>query len=185
MFCNSDYLFTSRRLGFRKWEASDLDELAAMNADSQVMQHFPGTYTRAQSMEFITEMQQQFVENGFCYYAVDMLEPRAFAGFIGLSKQVFEADFTPCIDIGWRLKKDVWNRGYATEGARACLDYAFDVLNISTILAMAPKANRKSERIMQNINMKKVKDFIHPRLASDPHLQACVLYAIHRTDCRD
>jgi RimJ/RimL family protein N-acetyltransferase len=90
----------------------------------------------------------------------------------------FDADFTPCVDIGWRLTKEAWGKGLATEGAKRCLDYAFEVLNIEKIFAMAPSINIPSENVMKKIGMRKIKNFQHPLLLNCPELRECVLYQI-------
>ena len=172
----SDYIFTSRRLGFRNWKDSDLPLMAEINAHKEVMEFFPGTLSEKETLDFIVRMQKQFAEKGLCYFAVDILDGAKFIGFIGLSEQVFEADFTPCIDIGWRLKKSEWGKGYAVEGAKACLDFAFHQLKIDKVYAVAPAINHRSEIVMKKIGMMKVKTFDHPKLLNDARLKECILY---------
>ena len=175
---NSKYLFKSERLGFRNWYDSDIDIMAEINADADVMQYFSTAQSKEQTIDFIGRMKIQFNTLGFCYFAVDKLENNQFIGFIGINEQTFESDFTPCIDIGWRLKKSEWNKGFATEGASKCIEYAFDNLLIKNIYSITPKVNLKSEHIMQKIGMKKVKHFIFPPLEGDKRLEECVLYLI-------
>ncbi|MCH5714789.1 GNAT family N-acetyltransferase [Niabella hibiscisoli] len=172
------YLFTSDRPGFRNWESADIDPMAQINADMQVMEFFPSIATREQTTQFIERMKNQFEQKSFCYFAVDQLSTGAFVGFIGLSEQAYDADFTPCIDIGWRLKSSEWGQGLATEGAMRCLDYAFENLGLEQVYAIAPKINVKSERVMTKIGMKKYYEFAHPLLAGNARLQTCVLYKI-------
>jgi len=174
------YLFKSERLGFRNWLTDDLPLLAEINADPDVMEFFPTVQNLAQAEGFMIRMQKQLADKGRCYFAVEKLEDGAFIGFIGLSEQTFEASFTPCVDIGWRLAKKEWNKGYATEGAKKCLDYAFNHLNIEKVNGIAPKVNLRSIQVMEKIGMKKVADFIHPLLNNDERLKECVLYEIHR-----
>ncbi len=177
----NDYLFTSARLGFRNWIPADIDKLHEINSDEKVMEFFPSMPTKEQTTAFVVRMQEQFSERGFCYFAVDKLETGTLIGFIGLSLQTFEAAFTPCTDIGWRISSREWNQGYATEGANRCLDYAFDVLKIDNIFAIAPKLNVKSAHIMTKIGMQKLDEFEHPLLMNAEHLKTCVLYKINRT----
>ena len=125
-------------------------------------------------------MQHQFENKGFCYFAVDELVTGKFIGFIGLSEQSFEAPFTPCVDIGWRLRPDAWNQGLASEGALRCLEYAFNKLRLDEIYAIAPTINIKSEKIMQKIGMLKQYEFDHPLLADNTLLKKCNLYTISR-----
>ncbi len=103
---NKKYIFTSERLGFRNWILSDFDPLHAINSDEKTMEFFPGILTRPQTIEFVKRMQKLFQDKGFCYFAVDKLETNQFIGFIGLSEQTYQADFTPCIDIGWRISRN-------------------------------------------------------------------------------
>jgi RimJ/RimL family protein N-acetyltransferase len=172
------YLFKSDRLGFRNWLESDIELMTQINSDEKVMEFFPGIATKDQTIEFIEKMQKQNTEQGFCYFAVDKLEDNGFIGFIGLSEKSFEAEFTPCIDIGWRLSSKEWNKGYATEGAKRCLEYADEVLKLEKIVSIAPKINLKSEQVMKKIGMEKVMEFEHPLLINDERLRDCVFYQI-------
>lgn len=172
------YIFTTNRLGFRNWKEKDLQALIEINNDPEVMEFFPGKPSETDSLHFMKRMQALYHHKGFCYFAVEQLETHEFIGFIGLSEQDFEADFTPCIDIGWRLKKSEWHKGYATEGAKACLAFAFEQLNIDKVMAIAPLLNIRSESVMKKIGMQKVKTFQHPKLQEHPALRECVLYEI-------
>lgn len=173
-----EYLFRSARLGFRDWLPADIVSMAAINADAKGMEFFPRTQTHEQTIEFIEKMQKQLAEKSYCYFAVDKLETGEFIGFIGLSEQTYEAEFTPCIDIGWRIKVSEWNRGYATEGAMQCLVYAQKNLHIQKIMSVAPVINVKSISVMKKIGMHYVKTFAHPLLNGNERLQQCVLYEI-------
>lgn len=177
---NNKYIFISQRLGFRTWKDSDTDKLFAINSDKEVMEFFPHLPSLEQTKDFIDRMQNQFKKNGFCYFAVDVLETESFIGFIGIAEQTFEADFTPCVDIGWRLDKKYWNKGYASEGAKRCLEFAFEKIGLESIKAVAPKINLKSRKIMDKIGMKYIKDFKHPALKDNTRLGNCVLYEINR-----
>jgi RimJ/RimL family protein N-acetyltransferase len=177
---NNNYLFTSDRLGFRNWNLDDVEKMHEINSDKKVMEFFPNIPTKEQTVSFIQRMQKQFEEKGFCYFAVDKLEDNEFIGFIGLSEQTYLADFTPCVDIGWRIKSSEWNKGFATEGAKRCLDYAFDHLQLKEIYSIAPKINIRSEHIMIKIGMKKEYEFEHPLLTENEKLRTCVLYKIQQ-----
>lgn len=172
----ADYIFTSQRLGFRNWTEADIPLMAAISADIDVMEFFPAVATSEQTAAFIERMKIMFTESGYCYFAVDRLEDNTLIGFIGLCYQDYDAPFTPCIDIGWRLGKDFWNKGYATEGAQRCLQYAFQDLKLKNIKAAAPAINTKSIGVMKKIGMRKQLDFIHPRLLDNERLKHCVCY---------
>lgn len=151
-----------------------------INSDPVVMKFFPEISSEANTIQFIRRMQQHFNNNGFCYFAVDKLEGNNFIGFIGLSEQTYEAEFTPCIDIGWRLAKEEWNRGYATEGAKRCLQFAFEEMKLQEVVAVCPEANKTSEAVMKKIGMQKIAVFDHPLLKDHDHLKSCLLYKIHK-----
>jgi len=170
------YIFTSERLGFRNWNLSDIDKMHEINSDEKVMEFFPSVSTKQQTNEFVERMIKQFEDRGFCYFAVDKLEDNGFIGFIGLSEQTYKSNFTPCVDIGWRIKSSEWNKGFATEGAERCLDYALNDLKLENVHAIAPKINIKSEHIMTKIGLKKQYEFEHPLLTSNDRLKTCVLY---------
>lgn len=170
------YTFASERLGFRNWNLTDIDEMHKINSDEKVMEFFPKIQTKAQTKEFIERMINQFQEKGFCYFAVDKLENNEFIGFIGLSEQTYEADFTPCVDIGWRIKRSEWGKGFASEGAKKCLSYALNELKLENVYSIAPKINIKSVHIMTKIGLKKQYEFEHSLLTNNDRLKTCVLY---------
>ncbi len=175
-----NYLFKSERLGFRNWTAHDKIKMGRINADPKVMEYFPTSISQKQTDAFIDRMKTQFSENGYCYFAVEKLKTKEFIGFIGIAKQTFESDFTPCVDIGWRLAKTEWGKGFATEGAKKCLEYAFDKIGLQNIKSICPKVNEKSEKVMKKIGMKKIKNFNHPLLSKCTDLEECVLYEIEK-----
>lgn len=175
---NISYLFTSERLGFRKWKTEDIEEFAALNSDVEVMEHFPKTLSRQEVEKLIEDLKSHFVENGFTYYATEILASKEFIGMIGLAFQKYETEFTPAIDIGWRLKRSAWGKGYATEGAKRCLAYAFDDLGIERIISVCTIGNIKSEKVMKKIGMKKVGTFNHPEMIDHPAYQQHFCYEI-------
>lgn len=177
----SHFIFTSQRLGFREWQEHDLDSMSEICADKEVMEYFPSILSHEQTQELITKRQRVFSENNFCYYAVEILDTNEFIGFIGIEKQEYDTGIeTPFIDIGWRLKRSSWNKGYATEGALKCLEYAFEILKIPAIYSVAVKQNVKSMYIMEKIGMEKLHDFKHPLLNDFPDFQICSLYKIEK-----
>ncbi len=109
-------------------------------------------------------------------------EPLDRAGFVGLMVPAFEAHFTPYTEIGWRLARAAWGRGYATEAARAALDYAFDVINADEVVAMTVPSNRPSRAVMERLGMTRdpADDFDHPSLPEGHALQRHVLYRKQR-----
>ena len=175
---SKEYLFQSERLGFRNWIDSDTPKMIDISSDPDVMEFFPAIATKIQTVEFIDRMKLMCIEKGYCYFAVDQLKDESFIGFIGLCYQTYESQFTPGVDIGWRLNKKYWNNGLATEGAKKCLEYGFNVIKLKNIISTTPRINIKSIRVMEKIGMEKLAEFQHPRLKSDKRLEDCVCYEI-------
>ncbi|MGL4596033.1 MAG: GNAT family N-acetyltransferase [Bacteroidia bacterium] len=174
------YIFTSSRLGFRNWNANDLPVFSALNADAEVMEHFPKALTETESTGFMERLQVQYDKRGYTYFATEIIATGELIGFIGLAYQEYETEFTPAVDIGWRLKKTAWGNGYATEGAKRCLAFAFDTLQLNQVISTCTKMNARSENVMQKIGMKQMGEFKHPRLADFPEIEMCVWYALEK-----
>lgn len=174
------YLFTSENLGFRLWRDIDLLHFSTMNADPRVMQHFPKTISIDDSENFMHRMNDLYALKGYCYFAVDELKSGLFIGFIGLSEKSFKAPFNPSIDIGWRLAFNFWNKGYATEGAKRVLTFAWENLKLFKITSIAPLVNVGSIRIMEKVGMHKLMEFNHPQLLDYKNLVNCICYEIKR-----
>lgn len=171
------YLFCSARLGFRRWQETDLDAFTAINTDPEVMRFFQRPLPKADTQAMMERMERLYEEKGFCYFAVDDLESQTLIGTIGLGWKTFEADFTPTVDVGYRIGKAWWNQGFSTEGAAACLDYARQ-LQIPKVVAMASIGNLASIQVMKKIGMQHWKEFDHPELQDSPGIQRCTLYQI-------
>ena len=175
----SRYVIETGRLGLRNWTDVDLEPFQKMNLDLEVMRYFPSVLTAKDSLELMRRMQRSFADYGFCYFAADVLATGEFIGMIGILNQTFKSEFTPSVDIGWRLKRSSWGKGYATEGASACLDYGFSQIGLSTIYSYAPTQNKDSEAVMKKIGMEHIGYFEHPKLKDHPELQNCVVYQKH------
>lgn len=174
---NPSYLFTSSRLGFRLWQDSDLLSFSAMNADKETMRYFEKSLTEDESKAMMERMNNLYIDKGYCYFAAESLETGEFIGMIGMGWKTFEAEFTPCVDIGWRLDKRFWNQGFATEGAIRILDYAKE-RGIKEVFSIASKSNLASVRVMEKIGLNYLRDFDHPDLIRSPQLNPCCLYSI-------
>ena len=177
-------VLTTERLLLRAWRPEDLAPFAALNADPRVMLYFPSLLTQAESVAMIGRVHDHFQRHGFGPFAVEILATGEFAGFIGLSIPAFEAHFTPCVEIGWRLAPAFWNQGLATEGALAVLRYGFESLGLTEIVSFTTAANMASRRVMENIGMTRDPgdDFDHPSIAENHTLRRHVLYRKQRTD---
>jgi RimJ/RimL family protein N-acetyltransferase len=173
---------TTQRLRLRPWRPEDLPHFAALNADPRVMEHFPRTQTAEESDRQAAAVAEHFQKHGFGFWAVEVIGAADFVGFVGLSIPAFEAHFTPCVEIGWRLAFEHWGRGYATEAARAALDCGFRRLGLEEIVAFTVPANRRSMAVMQRLGMTRspAEDFDHPRLPPGHPLRRHVLYRLRR-----
>ena len=169
------------RLLLRQWRDEDRAPFAALNADPVVMEHFPSTMTREASDAFVDFNVATLAERGWGLWAVEVADTRAFIGFVGLSEPRFEAHFMPAVEIGWRLARDAWGHGYATEAARAALAYAFGELGLDGVVSFTTVENHRSRRVMERIGMAHdpADDFDHPRV-TDERLRRHVLYRLSR-----
>lgn len=166
------------RLWLRRWVPADLAPFAALNADPRVVEHFPAALSREESDALASRIAAGFEERGFGLWAVEIPSVTSFAGFIGLSVPGFEAPFTPCVEIGWRLAREFWGLGYASEGARAAVDFAFRVLGLDEVVSFTTLSNSRSRRVMEKIGMihDPADDFDHPAYPDGHRLRRHVLY---------
>jgi RimJ/RimL family protein N-acetyltransferase len=168
------------RLVLRAWRAEDRQPFARMNADRRTMEHYPAVLSRAESDAVADRIEQHLRERGFGLWALEVPGVADFAGYVGLSVPRFEAAFTPCVEIGWRVAPELWGRGYATEGARAVLAHGFGPLGLAEIVSFTTTANQRSRRVMEKIGMTHdpAEDFQHPLLPEGHPLRPHVLYRI-------
>jgi RimJ/RimL family protein N-acetyltransferase len=173
-----EYIIKSERLGFRNWLPSDEEQFIEMCKDELVMKHFSKPLSEEETLGLISRLDNHFKEHGYCYFAVDLLETDEFIGFTGLAKQNWESDFTPCVDIGWRLKRSAWGKGYATEAAGACLEAAYAKFGLEEVVAFTTDTNLASQNIMKKIGMQYQGIMQHPAIINDPRFEHCVVYKI-------
>ena len=142
------------------------------------MRFFPATLSRTESDDLAARIDRAIEQRGWGLYAVELRESQTFLGFIGLSVPGFEAHFTPCVEIGWRLAPEFWNRGLATEGARAVAAHTFEKLKIPELVSFTVAQNAPSRRVMEKIGMTHdpADDFDHPLLPIGHPLRRHVLY---------
>ena len=175
----------TERLLLRAWRPEDRTPFAALNADPEVMRHFPALLTRRQSDAVADRIEENFEREGWGLWAMQERATGAFLGFTGLARPAFDAPFMPAVEIGWRLARAAWGKGYASEAARASATFAFDVAGLEEIVSMAVAANTRSIAVMERIGMHRdpAEDFDHP-LVVEPHLRRHVLYRLAATDPR-
>lgn len=171
------YIETSRLI-MRDWTEKDIPEFARLNSDQQVMEYFLKKLSYNETIEFYHRIQSEFKTYGFGLYAVEDKESHLFMGYVGLHNITFEIDFAPAVEIGWRLLPEFWSKGYASQAAVACLEYAKKELKLQEIVSFTSLPNKRSERVMQKIGMTRVKEFNHPLVESIHPLCKHVLYKI-------
>lgn len=181
-------ILKSERLILRPWRESDVAPFAALNADPLVMEHFPATLTRAETEAMVERVRAEMARHGFGWFAAEVPGVAPFIGFIGLWAPSFAAPFTsiqnPIVEVGWRLAKEFWGQGYATEGARACLRFGFDDLGLKEIVSFTATTNLPSQKVMQRLGMTHdpADDFDHPSLSKGHRLERHVLYRMRWED---
>ena len=170
------------RLRLRRWRPDDLQPFAALNADPEVMEHFPSALSPEETAAAIGRVEEHFENHGFGFWAAEVPGQASLIGFIGLAVVPFETSFTPCVEIGWRLARPWWGRGLATEGARAALAYGFERLALQEIVAFRVPGNVRSRRVMEKLGMRYSEEFEHPRIDPGHPLRRHVLYRLSRTE---
>ena len=148
------------RLILRAWQESDKEPFAAMNADPMVMRYLGAPLSRQQSDEAIANQSKLMDKGEPAFWAVERRQDNHFMGCIGVKRVTFEAHFTPCYEIGWRLSADYWGQGYATEGAKAALAAVFANWNMPPIYSFTVYDNIKSQSVMKRIGMERIMDGI-------------------------
>lgn len=173
---------TTARLRLRPWRDADLPALAEMYADPRVMEFMPKLLTREETSAHLDRMREHFEQHGFGLWAVEVLGIADYIGFVGLNKPSFEAHFTPCVEIGWRLAFAYWGHGYATEGAQSALRFGFDTLRLEEIVSFTVPANVRSRAVMHRLGMthRLQEDFDHLLLPAGHPLRRHVLYRLSR-----
>jgi RimJ/RimL family protein N-acetyltransferase len=172
------------RLRLRQWRASDLEPFAALNADPAVMAFMPGCLGRAESDTLARAAEEAIARRGWGLWATELRDGGELIGSVGFGVPSFEAHFTPCVEIMWRLRRASWGHGYATEAACECLRFAFGELALPEVVAFTVPANVRSRAVMERLGMRHdvTGDFEHPRLPAGHPLRTHVLYRVRRQE---
>lgn len=171
----------TQRLIMRQWREADRAVFARLNADTHVMAYLPGVLNESESDELVDRIEALIAGRGWGLWALELKQNQKFIGFAGLHEPTYDLPFTPCVEIGWRLAKDHWGKGYATEAAGAALDYAFNVLSLNEVYSFTSVINKKSSAVMQRLNMLDTgQNFVHPMLSANDKLREHVLFKIDR-----
>ena len=154
-----------------------------MNADPVVMEYFPALLDRAASDAGIDAWMAQFDARGWSNWAVETKDGGSFIGFVGLSVPRRTLPFSPCVEVGWRLAREHWGRGYATEAASEALRTGFEVVGLDEIVSFTALLNLRSRAVMERIGLRDARaDFDHPGVPDGHRLRPHCLYRLGRAD---
>jgi len=180
---SQDAIIQTERLILRQWKEEDLELFAKLNSDPRVREYFPGLLSREDSNASVKPISDHIQKYGWGFWAASTIRTGEFIGFIGLEDVYFKAPFNaliPAVEIGWRLAFEHWGKGYATEGAKAVLEYGFNALNLEEIVSFTAVQNMRSRAVMERIGMNHdpKDDFDHPKLPKEHKLSWHVLYRL-------
>ncbi|MEX5444309.1 GNAT family N-acetyltransferase [Acinetobacter schindleri] len=170
------------RLILRQWQDSDTAPFIQMCANDEVMRYFLKTLDATEATVFLEHIRTDIEKRGWGLFAVELKATGEFIGFIGLHVHPPEFEMADAPEIGWRLLPQYWHQGYATEGAKAVLKYAFRTLRLEKVISFTACVNTPSKRVMQKIGLEKVGEFDHPLVPADHILCRHVLYEKQRSD---
>jgi RimJ/RimL family protein N-acetyltransferase len=170
------------RLLLRAWRGDDRGPFARMNADARVSRYLVGPITASDSDELIERVETCWRDRGYGLWAAERRDTGCFIGYVGLWPAVFDAHFTPAVEVGWRLAPEHWGRGFATEGGRAALRYGYDVLGLDEVVSFTAAGNMRSWRVMERLGMRRDHDgdFEHPAVPPGDPARPHVLYRLSR-----
>ena len=175
----------TERLLLRQWSNEDLVGMARINADPKVMKYYPKLLSRQESNAAVEKFKSLISNNGWGFWAVESTRDQSFIGLVGLHKPTYKLPFGPCVEIGWRLARSSWGRGYATEAGRECLNFAFAQLELSEVYAFTSVANMKSRAVMERLDMENIQaNFEHPSVPHNNPLREHVVYKIESQNWR-
>jgi ribosomal-protein-alanine N-acetyltransferase len=176
----SGFELRTARLVLRGWRWADRDAFARMNADPVVMEFFPATLRREQSDGLVDHFESELAARGFCPWTVEEQSSGAFVGFVGLHAVPEFLPFAPAIEVGWRLARSFWGKGYATEAAETSARFAFTTLGAPEIVSFTSVVNLRSRKVMERLSMSRdlTGDFEHPNVAPGHALRPHVLYRL-------
>jgi RimJ/RimL family protein N-acetyltransferase len=166
------------RLLMRRWQDADREPFAALNADPETMRYFPTTLDRAASDAFVDRIEARFDEQGYGLWALELEATGQFIGYTGLNPMPAGVPGAGGMEVGWRLARHAWHRGYATEAATAALEIAFGGAGLPEVWSMTAVLNEPSQAVMRRIGMTEVARFDHPAVPAGHSLQPHVLYHV-------
>jgi|tagenome__1003787_1003787.scaffolds.fasta_scaffold20075074_2 RimJ/RimL family protein N-acetyltransferase len=189
----SSPVLTTARLRLHTWSDEDAESLYRLSTDPEVMRFFPSMPTREQVFGLVERHRENLATGRPGLFAVSLIEPddagvstsstsgpTELIGFVGLATPSFDAPFMPCVEIGWRLAKRAWGRGYATEAGQAVLAHGFDTLGVPEVVSFTAVLNEPSIAVMRRLGMHRdpAEDFDHPRVPEGHPVRRHVLYRL-------
>ncbi len=155
-----------------------------MNADPAVVEHLQGPLSRERSDDFVDRIEAHWEEHGWGLWAVEVVDEASFIGYVGLWPAGYVAP--GMVEVGWRLAREHWGHGYATEAGRDALRFGFEEAGLDEIVSFTVPQNERSWRVMERIGLVRdpARDFDHPRVdpAAYPHLVRHVFYRLSREE---
>lgn len=172
------------RLILRTFEERDIDPMSLIDQDPKVCEFLPGIGNREKTAQGVHGIMNHYHDHGFSLYAVELKSTGEMIGWCGLMIPAFKAHFMPSVEIGWRLASSQWNHGYATEAAKAVLQYAFENLQLNEVVSFTVPNNIRSRRVMEKIGLhhNPDDDFEHPKLEKSHPLCRHVLYRVSKNN---
>lgn len=179
----AEFRLETSRLVLRGWREEDVGPFHALCNDPEVMRYLGPLQNREMITAAVGRMQGFQSDPGYCFWAIERVEDGAFLGFCGLKPGPEHTPLHGHVEIGWRLSRAAWGRGYAREAAAASLDWGFANLPDQAIMAMTVLGNTRSWGLMERLGMKREAglDFDHPALAEGDPLRPHIVYSITRT----
>ncbi len=173
--------FKTKRLVLRGWQPSDYAPFARINADQEVMKYFPTPLSEVESNANAEIISSLIDKRGWGFWAVEIPAISSFIGFVGLHIPAVKLPFSPCVEIGWRLDKEFWGHGYATEAANFALEYGFTELDLNEIVSFTATQNKASQAVMERIGMSRDSEtFEHPSIPVGNPLREHFLYRLEK-----
>ncbi|MBD3670453.1 MAG: GNAT family N-acetyltransferase [Gammaproteobacteria bacterium] len=171
----------SERLILRQWQELDRAIFAHINADPDVMAYFPTTLSQQESNQLLDRLAHHIAEKGWGLWALEQIDSAHLVGFVGLQEVNDALPFSPAVEIGWRLAREYWGQGFATEAAKRVLTFAFEELELNEIVSFTSIHNTRSRAVMERLGMlDSHNDFDHPALPQGHYLQSHALYRLTR-----
>ena len=171
----------TRRLFLREWKKGDLKKFSELNLDPEVMEYLPEISSKEESNELADRIISRLSENGWGFWAIEIKRDHSFIGFVVLNEPKYELPVKPCVEIGWRLAREYWGNGYATEAGKAALEFAFNNLDVNEVYSFTSIANKRSQAVMERLHLVDThSNFDHPSIPFDSQYREHVLYKIDK-----